>query len=75
MYKAIHMWLIDFPNPYELEQSWEWTFLKQFSIGNTKWGLKLFFTDGLLRKPRLRKMASIKINKIKKRMPLLFINF
>ena len=46
---AIHMWLIDFLNPYELEQSWEWTFLKQFSIGNTKWGLKFFFTDGLLR--------------------------
>ena len=44
-----HMWLIDFLNPYELEQSWEWTFLKQFSIGNTKWGLKFFFTNGLLR--------------------------
>ncbi len=21
-----HMWLIDSPNPYEFEQSWEWTY-------------------------------------------------
>ena len=30
---------MDFSNPCEFEQSWERTFLQQFSIVNTKWVL------------------------------------
>ena len=37
-----HMWLIDSPNPYEFEQSWEWTFLKELTLVNTKLALNFF---------------------------------
>ena len=42
-----HIWSIGPPNPYELQQSWEWTFLKVYSYVNMKWASKQFFTFGL----------------------------
>ena len=38
-----HMWLMGCPNPCEMQQSWEWTFLKHYSQVNTKWALKRNF--------------------------------
>ena len=58
-----------------MEQSWEWTFLKELTLVNTKLALNFFFTFGLLRKPRLSKMVSIKTNKNKNRTPVLKANF
>ena len=49
IYVMNHMWLIDSPNPCVMEQSWEWTFLKQLTLVNTKMALKKIFTFGLLR--------------------------
>ena len=70
-----HMWLVEPPNPNKIEQCWECIFLKVYTQVITKIASKFFFTFPPLRKPRLSKMASIKTNKIKKRTPLLFINF
>ena len=75
LWMMCHMWLVEPPNPNKIEQCWECIFLKVYTQVITKIASKFFFTFVPLRKPRLSKMASIKTNKIKKRMPLLFINF
>ena len=40
-----HMCLVGPPNPYELQQSWELTFLIGLTLLNTKLAKKNFFTD------------------------------
>ena len=69
------MWLVEPPNPNKIEQCWECIFLKVYTQVITKIASKFFFTFPPLRKPCLSKMASIKMNKIKKRTPLHNINF
>ena len=41
------MWLEGCPNPYKMEQSWEYTFLKLFTHINTKSASKKDFIIGL----------------------------
>ena len=60
-----HMWLVDHPNPCELEQSWEWIFLKEWTLVNTKWGLKHFFINGLLRNGHFKIWRPLKQTKSK----------
>ena len=59
------MWLVDHPNPCELEQSWEWIFLKEWTLVNTKWGLKHFFINGLLRNGHFKICRPLKQTKSK----------
>ena len=37
--------LMGYPNPYELQESCEFTFLKVFTNTKTKWLSKKFFTN------------------------------
>ena len=62
-----HMWLVDHPNPCELEQSWEWIFLKEWTLVNAKWGLKHFFINGLLRNGHFKIWRPLKQTKSKNR--------
>ena len=43
----IHMWLLGWPNPYKMEQSWECTFLRLFTHTNTNLASKNNFIIGL----------------------------
>ena len=43
-----HMWLMGCPNPYEMERSWECTFLKLLTHMNTKWASKKIFIEAIL---------------------------
>ena len=42
------MWQVGCPNPYEIEQSWEYTFLKLFTHMNTKSASKKNFIEAIL---------------------------
>ena len=52
-----HMLLIGCPNPYKLQQSWGFTFLKVFTHTKTKWASRKIFTN-LLQKYQLSSAAN-----------------
>ena len=47
--RIAHMWLMGPLNLYEMQQSWEPTFLKLYHYMKKKWGIKRFFTFAILR--------------------------
>ena len=49
-----HIWLMSCPNPYKLQHTWDFIFLKVFTHTKTKWASKKFFTDWFQSYPHYR---------------------